>query len=123
MKIIIVKALALVLALFTVASLVACDFGGNAATETSTETETGSGTGSNTEAKKDFNYLNADMSKYISLTEDDYNTNTVTLGTEFLVTDELVQKPKKKKIRFCPVLKAKQCAISKHLPPRARDSS
>ena len=92
MKIIIVKALALVLALFTVTSLVACDFGGNAATETGTETETGSGTGNNTEAKKDFNYLNADMSKYISLTEDDYNENTVTLGTEFLITDELVQK-------------------------------
>ena len=45
----------------------------------------------NDEVAKDFDYLNADLSKYITLSENDYQSNTVTLGTNYLVTDELVQ--------------------------------
>jgi len=45
----------------------------------------------NDEVSKDFDYLGADLSKYITLSENDYQSNTVTLGTNYLITDELVQ--------------------------------
>lgn len=45
-----------------------------------------------TEVKEDFDYLGADLSQYITLNADAYQSNTVTLGTEYLVDDALVQK-------------------------------
>lgn len=43
------------------------------------------------EVKEDFDYLNADLSKYISLSESEYQNNTITLSTQYLITDEMVQ--------------------------------
>jgi len=43
------------------------------------------------EVKEDFDYLNADLSEYISLSENEYQNNSITLGTQYLVTDEMVQ--------------------------------
>ena len=80
MKLVIVKALALILALLTLISLFA------ACADTGSETE------NETESKNDFDYLGADMSKYITIAPNDYQSNTVTLGTEFLIDDALVQK-------------------------------
>lgn len=43
------------------------------------------------EVKEDFDYLSADLSQFISLPESEYQNNTITLGTQYLVTDEIVQ--------------------------------
>ena len=84
MKIALVKVLALFLALVTLISVfAACENNGK-----EEETETGD----KDEIAKDFDYLGEDLSKYITLSESDYQSNKVTLGTQYLITDELVQK-------------------------------
>ena len=57
--------------------------------ETATETESGTEIVRVTE---DFDYLSADLSKYITLSPEEYKNTTVTLSTEYLVDDALVQK-------------------------------
>ncbi len=44
------------------------------------------------EVTEDFDFLSADLSKYITLSESDYQSNSITLGTKYLVNDETVQK-------------------------------
>ncbi len=43
------------------------------------------------EVTEDFDYLNSDLSQYISLSADEYQSNTVTLPTKYLVDDKMVQ--------------------------------
>ncbi len=57
--------------------------------ETASETESGS---ENQKVTEDFDYLGADLSKYITLSPELYKNTTVTLSTEYLVDDALVQK-------------------------------
>ena len=56
------------------------------------ETETGSGAESGTENKTpvEFDYASANISDYITISRDDYIDSTVTLSTQYIVTDETV---------------------------------
>lgn len=72
--------------------LAACDDSAEKETETQTETESESESESGTEeVLVDFDYASADLSKYITLSESEYLNTTVTLGTEYIVTDEQVE--------------------------------
>ena len=51
------------------------------------ESETESGTESET-IERDFDYLSANISDYITLSPSEYENNTVTLGTQYIITDE-----------------------------------
>lgn len=61
------------------AAFASCDTG-------SAETESESGDGE----LKNFDYLSADLDEYITLPDYDYLKNTVTLGSEYVVTDEMI---------------------------------
>lgn len=54
--------------------------------ESESESKSESGTESET-AEKDFDYLSASISDYISLSPSEYKSNTVTLGTQYVITD------------------------------------
>ena len=82
LKRILLIALALVLAAST---FVACD------TE---ENETEKGTEASTQAPKpeDFDYSSANLSDYVSVPKNEYESSKVTLGTEYIITDDTVNK-------------------------------
>ena len=88
MKFSLTKALILILALTIALSVFAACDTGSAETESNkgTETETESGS----DELKNFDYLNADLTEYISLPSSDYLTSKVTLGSEYVVTDEML---------------------------------
>ena len=80
MKFSLTKALILMLTLtLALAAFASCDTG-------SAETESESGDGE----LKNFDYLSADLDEYITLPDYDYLKNTVTLGSEYVVTDEMI---------------------------------
>ena len=54
--------------------------------EDESESESESGTESET-AERDFDYLSANISDYITLSPSEYANNTVTLGTQYVITD------------------------------------
>ena len=61
------------------------------ACDNQTENESESETESGTDAKlTDFAYESADLSKYITLSESEYFNNKVTLGTDYIVSDKMV---------------------------------
>ena len=61
------------------------------ACDNQTENESESETESGTDAKlTDFAYESADLSKYITLSESEYFNNKVTLGTDYIVSDEML---------------------------------
>ena len=61
------------------------------ACDNQTENESESETESGTDAKlTDFAYESADLSKYITLSESEYLNNKVTLGTDYIVSDEML---------------------------------
>lgn len=55
--------------------------------ENESESESESGTESET-IERDFDYLSANISDYITLSPSAYLNNTVTLGTQYIITDE-----------------------------------
>ncbi|MGM9643680.1 MAG: trigger factor [Eubacteriales bacterium] len=55
--------------------------------ENESESESESGTESET-TERDFDYLSANISDYITLSPSEYKNNTVTLGTQYIITDE-----------------------------------
>ena len=57
-----------------------------------TESDTESNTESNADSNElqNFNYLEADIGQYFILPSSPYLKNTVTLGTEYVVTDKMV---------------------------------
>ena len=74
----------------TVSALTSCN---QAENEGESETQSG------TEAEiKDFDYESADLSEYISLPSSAYLNNTVTLGTEYIITDKDVDEQIKKEL-------------------------
>ena len=61
------------------------------ACDNQTENESESETESGTDAKlTDFAYESADLSKYITLSESEYLNNKVTLGTDYIASDKMV---------------------------------
>ena len=92
-KRIILIALALLLSLST---LVACD------TEGAGETETQNGTEAETQAPEleDFDYSSANISDYVSVPKSEYENSTVSLSTEYIITDDDVEKQIEESIDF-----------------------
>ena len=88
MKFSLTKTLVLILALALALSVFAACDTGSAETESNkgTETETESGS----KELENFDYLNADLTEYISLPSTNYLTSKVTLGSEYVVTDKMV---------------------------------
>ncbi len=80
LKRLLVLTLALALAL---AMLVSCDGGKEKETESTTE-------GGAEEILVDFDYENADISQYLTLSESEYLNTTVTLSTKYIITDAQV---------------------------------
>lgn len=72
--------------ILTLSFLMGCN-GNEEETETETQTEAPVENG---EAVTDFDYENADISKYITLPRSEYISNTVTLSADLLVTDDEV---------------------------------
>lgn len=89
MNTILKRILIAVLALTMILSmLVSCD-------ETEKETETGTEGGTEAESGEelvDFDYANADVTKYITFSESEYLNSKVTLSTSYIITDETVDK-------------------------------
>ncbi len=65
--------------------LAACEAAENE-TESSSETESGS-----EEKLTDFDFASADLSNYITISASDYLNNTVTLSTDYLISDDIVE--------------------------------
>ncbi len=69
-------------------SFAACD-----TSEAETESKSGTASAAENETEEklvDFDYASADLSKYITISSSDYLNNTVTLSTDYLVSDEAV---------------------------------
>ncbi len=73
--------------LFLLSSLAACDTE-EAGSENGSEADTEAGTDSRI---PDFDYESADLSQYISLDSSEYKNNTVTLSTDYIISDQTVQ--------------------------------
>jgi len=113
MKNTLTKIFALILALLTFVSVFsACN---NEEPEDETEAETYDGT-------TDFDYISEDLSEYVTLSPDAYKNNKVTLGTEFLITDEIVQEQIDKE-RFDNKVKANGGAPVTDQPIKLGDSA
>lgn len=82
LKRLLMAVLALTLVLSTLA---ACNNSVENETESSTEAESGNG-----ESITDFDYANANISEYITLSESEYLNSKITLSTQYIITDDAV---------------------------------
>ena len=83
LKRLLMAVLALTLVLSTLA---ACNNSVENETESSTEAESGDG-----ESITDFDYANANISEYIALSASEYLNSSVTLSTDYIITDDAVK--------------------------------
>lgn len=78
-----------------IALALACSLSAFVACNDENEKETGAETGTETESGSeekltDFDYENANITEYITVSKNDYLSTTVTLGTEYIITQEAV---------------------------------